>query len=122
MKISDIKGEAALDAFADIIDPAMEIMTDPGVSAAYKNPETTRAQLVGMIVKGHKKAVITIMAVLDGKDPETYADEINIFTVPAKLMEIINDPEVRSLFHLQGQKQVVVSSGSATGNTTGKEN
>lgn len=122
MKISDIKGEAALDAFADIIDPAMEIMTDPDVSAAYKNPETTRAQLVRMIVKGHKKAVITIMAILDGKDPETYADEINIFTVPAKLMEIINDPEVRSLFHLQGQKQVVVSSGSATGNTTGKEN
>ena len=29
MKISDIKGEAALDAFADMIDPAMEIMTDP---------------------------------------------------------------------------------------------
>ena len=74
MKISDIKGEAALDAFADIIDPAMEIMTDPDVSAAYKNPETTRAQLVGMIVKGHKKAVITIMAILDGKDPETYAE------------------------------------------------
>ena len=49
-------------------------------------------------------------------------DEINIFTIPAKLMEIINDPEVRSLFHLQGQKQVVVSSGSATGNTTEKEN
>lgn len=122
MSISDIKGEAALDAFADMIDPAMEIMTDPAISAAYKNPETTRAQLVGSIVKGHKKAVITIMAILDGKDPETYADEINIFTVPAKLMEIINDPEVRSLFHLQGQKQVVVSSGSATGNTTGKEN
>ena len=122
MKISDIKGEAALDAFADMIDPAMEIMTDPAIFAAYKNPETTRAQLVGSIVKGHKKAVITIMAILDGKDPETYADEINIFTVPAKLMEIINDPEVRSLFHLQGQKQVVVSSGSATGNTTGKEN
>ena len=122
MKISDIKGEAALDAFVDMIDPAMEIMTDPEISAAYKNPKTTRAQLVGSIVKGHKKAVITIMAILDGKDPETYADEINIFTIPAKLMEIINDPEVRSLFHLQGQKQVVVSSGSATGNTTEREN
>ena len=53
MKLSDIKGEAALDAFADMLDPAMEIMTDPDVSAAYKNPETTRAQLVGLIVKGH---------------------------------------------------------------------
>ena len=120
MKISDIKGEAALDAFADIIDPAMEIMTDPGVSAAYKNPETTRAQLVGSIVKGHKKAVITIMAILDGKDPETYADEINIFTVPAKLMEIIDDPEVRSLFPLQAQQKTFKSFGPATVNTQEK--
>ena len=120
MKISDIKGEAALDAFADMLDPAMEIMTDPAISAAYKNPETTRAQLVGLIVKGHKKAVITIMAILDGKDPETYADEINIFTVPAKLMEIINDPEVRSLFPLQVRQKTSESFGPATVNTQEK--
>ena len=120
MKISDIKGEAALDAFADMLDPAMEIMTDPAISAAYKNPETTRAQLVGLIVKGHKKAVITIMAILDGKDPETYVDEINIFTVPAKLMEIINDPEVRSLFPLQAQQKTFESFGPATVNTQEK--
>ena len=120
MKISDIKGEAALDAFADMIDPAMEIMTDPAISAAYKNPETTRAQLVGMIVKGHMKAVITIMAILDGKDPETYADEINIFTVPAKLMEIINDPEMKSLFPLQARQKTSESFGPATVNTQEK--
>ena len=122
MSISDIKGEAALDAFADMIDPAMEIMTDPAIATAYKDPNTNNAQVIGLIIKGHKQAVIRIMAILDGKDPETYADEIGILTLPAKLMEIINDPEVRSLFHLQGQKQVVVSSGSATGNTTEKEN
>lgn len=120
MKISDIKGEAALDAFADMLDPAMEIMTDPAISAAYKNPETTRAQLVGLIVKGHKKAVITIMAILDGKDPETYADEINIFTVPAKLMEIINDPEMKSLFPLQARQKTSESFGPATVNTQEK--
>ena len=120
MKISDIKGEAALDAFADMLDPAMEIMTDPAISAAYKNPETTRAQLVGMIVKGHKKAVITIMAILDGKDPETYADEINIFTVPAKLMEIINDPEMKSLFPSQARQKTSESFGPATVNTQEK--
>ena len=120
MKISDIKGEAALDAFADMLDPAMEIMTDPAISAAYKNPETTRAQLVGLIVKGHKKAVITIMAILDGKDPETYADEINIFTVPAKLMEIINDPEMKSLFPSQARQKTSESFGPATVNTQEK--
>lgn len=120
MRLSDIKGEAALDAFADMLDPAMEIMTDPAISAAYKNPETTRAQLVGLIVKGHKKAVITIMAILDGKDPETYADEINIFTVPAKLMEIINDPEMKSLFPLQAQQKTSESFGPATVNTQEK--
>lgn len=122
MSISDIKGEAALDAFADMIDPAMEIMTDPAISAAYKNPGTTMAQLVGLIVKSHKQSIIKIMAILDGEDPETYADKINILTVPAKLMEIINDPEIKSLFPSQGRTSVVAFSGSATGNTTEKEN
>ena len=122
MKISDIKGEAALDAFADMIDPAMEIMTDPAISAAYKNPGTTMAQLVGLIIKSHKQSIIKIMAILDGEDPETYADKINILTVPEKLIEIINDPEMKSLFPSQGRRSVVAFSGSATGNTTEKEN
>ena len=120
MSISDIKGEAALDAFADMIDPAMEIMTDPAIATAYKDPNTNNAQVIGLIIKGHKQAVIRIMAILDGKDPETYADEINIFTVPAKLMEIINDPEVRSLFPLQAQQKTFESFGPATVNTQEK--
>lgn len=120
MKISDIKGEAALDAFADMIDPAMEIMTDPAISAAYKKPGTTMAQLVGMIVKSHKQSIIKIMAILDGEDPETYADKINILTVPAKLMEIINDPEMKSLFPLQARQKTSESFGPATVNTQEK--
>ena len=120
MSISDIKGEAALDAFADMIDPAMEIMTDPAISAAYKKPGTTRAQLVGMIVKSHKQSIIKIMAILDGEDPETYADKINILTVPAKLMEIINDPEMKSLFPLQARQKTSESFGPATVNTQEK--
>ena len=120
MKISDIKGEAALDAFADMIDPAMEIMTDPAISAAYEKPGTTRAQLVGLIVKSHKQSIIKIMAILDGEDPETYADKINILTVPAKLMEIINDPEMKSLFPLQARQKTSESFGPATVNTQGK--
>ena len=120
MSISDIKGEAALDAFADMIDPAMEIMTDPAISAAYKKPGTTMAQLVGMIVKSHKRSIIKIMAILDGEDPETYADKINILTVPAKLMEIINDPEMKSLFPLQARQKTSESFGPATVNTQEK--
>ena len=120
MKISDIKGEAALDAFADMIDPAMEIMTDPAISAEYKKPGTTRAQLVGLIVKSHKQSIIKIMAILDGEDPETYADKINILTVPAKLMEIINDPEMKSLFPLQARQKTSESFGPATVNTQEK--
>lgn len=120
MSISDIKGEAALDAFADMIDPAMEIMTDPAISAAYKKPGTTMAQLVGMIVKSHKQSIIKIMAILDGEDPETYADKINILTVPAKLMEIINDPEMKSLFPLQARQKTSESFGPATVNTQEK--
>ena len=110
MKLSEIKGEAALDALADLIEPATEIMTDVHFVKCIK--DNNRVKAVKLAIKNHKKAIITILAVLDGKKPEEY--EVNILTLPSKLMELANDPDVVSLFQLQG---TVTSSGSAMENT-----
>ena len=117
MRLSDIKGEAALDVFVNIIDPASEILTDDKLQQLVRK-NATRMELVKVAIKNHKKAVIEILAALEGKTPEEY--EVSVLTLPAKLIEIFNDPELVSLFQLQGQTQT--SSGSATENIEAEEN
>lgn len=112
MRLSDIKGEAALDVFVNIIDPASEILTDDDLRRLVMS-NATKMELVKTAIKNHKKAVLEILAALEGKTPEEY--EVNVLTLPAKLIEIFNDPELVSLFQLQGQTPT--SSGSATANT-----
>ena len=70
-----------------------------------------------MAIKGHKKDVIELLAGLECKKPEEYVKEIGILTLPAKLLEILNDPELQDLFTSRGQNTEDESSGSATENT-----
>lgn len=112
MKLSEIKGEKALDVLADIIDPAMEIASDKEIEIAV-NGNASKLDIIKIVLRNHKKATIAIMAALDGKKPEEY--EINVLTLPAKLIEMMNDPDLMSLFGLQSQTPT--SSGSATENT-----
>lgn len=117
MKLSEIKDEQAIDILADIMEPACNILADDEVQKAYK-ANVTKVRLVKIAIKNHKKEVIEIMARLDGEDPENY--HVSLVTLPMKLLEILNDREVMSLFRSQGQ--IAQPSGSATGNTEGKEN
>ena len=112
MKLSDIKGEAALDVLADLLEPAAEILGDQAVKTAFNGGSPLSAAKVA--IKNHKKAVLTVLAICDGADPATYSP--NVFSLPAKLLEILNDPEIIGLFNWQGQTDKT-SSGSATENT-----
>ena len=118
MKLTDIKNEAAIDALADILDPISEIVTDKEFIALSRN-NAPRLKLVKSALKNHKKAVIEILAILDGADPKEY--EVNIITLPMKVVELLNEPMVASLFQSQGQMTQKESSGSAMENTEGKE-
>ena len=42
--------------------------------------------------------------------------EVNFFTLPVKILEILNDPELVKLFGLQGQTGGAISSGSVSEN------
>ena len=113
MKLSEIRGDKALDALADLIDPITEIVSDEEVQKIH-NSDAPMIALVKPIVKNHKKAITTILAILDGADPETY--EVSLLTLPKKVLEILNDEEVTSLFKSQGQNTEEASSGSASEN------
>ncbi len=116
-KLSDIRGDDALDVLADILDPATEIMTDNEVVMMARAGENIRA--VSTAIKNHKKAVIRILAILDGEDPKEYKPPL--MAIPIKLLEIFNDPDMVQVFSLQGQTADEKLSGSAMENTEGTE-
>ena len=100
MRLSDIKGEAALDVFVNILDPASEIIADKEIYDAVQR-NATKMEIVKIAIANHKRAVLEILAALDGKTVDEY--EVSILTLPKKLIELFNDPELVSLFQSQGQ-------------------
>lgn len=114
MKLSEYQGEAALDILADLIEPAGEIMSDKEIGNVFKE---NRFKAIGMAIKNHKKSVIQIMATIDGVPVEEY--KCNVFTLPAKILELLNDQALVQLFTYQGQTGDADSSGSASENIEG---
>ena len=111
MKLSEYQGEAALDLLADLIEPAGEIMSDKEIGDAFKE---NRFKAIGIAIRNHKKAVIQIMAAMDGVPVDEY--KCNVFTLPVKILELLNDPDLVQLFTYQGQTGDANSSGSASEN------
>ena len=111
MKLSEYQGEAALDLLADLIEPAGEIMSDKEIGEVFKE---NKFKAIGLAIKNHKKAVMQILATMDGVPVEEY--KCNVFSLPAKILELLNDPEMIQLFQYQGQTGDANSSGSASAN------
>ena len=112
MKLSEYQGEAALDILADLIEPAGEIMSDKEIGEVFKE---NRFKAIGLAIKKHKKAVMQILATMDGVPVDEY--KCNVFSLPVKILELLNDPDMIRLFQYQGQTGDANSSGSASENT-----
>ena len=112
MKLSEYQGEAALDLLADLIEPAGEIMSDKEIGEVFKK---NRFKAIGLAIRNHKKAVMQIMATMDGVPVDEY--KCNVLTLPVKVLELLNDQDLIQLFTYQGQTGDAKSSGSASGNT-----
>lgn len=115
-KLSEVKNEDALDLLADIIEPAAEIMADKKVQELVK--AKNKGAIIKALIKDHKKSIIEILATLDGVPVEEY--EVNLFTLPMKLLEILNDKELVNFFTLQATMEEQTSSIEPLVNT--KEN
>lgn len=109
MKLSEYRGDDALEVLAELLEPAVEILADADIAAAWrdKNPNKTRGQkqlkAVSIAIKKHKEAVIAILAALDHETPDEYREKINVVTLPKKLLEVLNDKDLRTFFILQEQ-------------------
>lgn len=117
MKLSEFKGEEALDLLADIIEPAAEIMSDPKVKDLIRTKN--KAAIVKALIKDHKKSIIEILAATDGVPVEEY--NMNILTLPVKILEILNDKELVDFFTSQASMEDQISSIGPMVNTEEKE-
>lgn len=115
----DRTNEQALDLFADLLEPCSEILSDDSILSMLNN-NASKVKIAQAVIRDHKKAIITILALLEGKDPDEY--KVDIFLLPIKVLKFLNAKEVKELFPSQGQKITRGSFGSATGNTEEKEN
>lgn len=124
MKLSDFKGEEALDVLADIIEPLSSILGDEEMrevakDGAEKGKKVPPIVYIKIALKKHKKEVIEVLARLENKPVQEYKKEVNLMTLPMALLSLVNDPEIQNLFTLQGQTEItqLASSGPAMENT-----
>lgn len=112
-KISTYENEDALDLLADIIEPAAEIFADKDVAMHMRSGKKMAA--IKAAIKNHKKAVIEILAHLEGVPVEEY--KCNVLSLPTTLLEILNDEALLSFFTASVRKNTEASGGNATENT-----
>lgn len=115
MRLSEIKGEAAIEVIGLIIEPATEIMTDKEFRDLARKRNVAKAASVAL--KNHKSAVLSILAALDGEDPETYSP--SLLSIPKKLLDLFNDPDLIELFESQAHPLGEQSCGPASETTGG---
>lgn len=124
MKLSDYKGEAALDVLADIIEPLTAIIADSEIQELAKSGDSTPMKYIKPVLKNHKKEIIAILARIEDQPVEEYEKTVTVFTLPKQVLDLINDSEVQNLFTQQVQTPItqLPHSGSVTANTEAKEN
>ena len=111
-----MNNEDRLELFADLIEPAGEIIGDKEVAKLLQGGKIAKA--VKHAIKSHKTAVIEILARLDGAEPSEY-------TVPGpiglttKLVNLFIDPEIQTLFQSGPQSENAASSGPVMANIEG---
>ena len=113
MKLSDFKGEEAIEILADIMEPASIIMGDEAVQRMLTQKGNSYMKVASYILKEYKKEILDMYEPLT-KESRGEATPVKLIKV---IVDILNDPELTSLFTSQGQEEALKSSGSATENT-----
>lgn len=94
-KLSEIKGEESLDVLAEILVPITDIANDDEVKAGL---DKNVAKCVSIALKKYKTQIIEIIATINGKSVDETLEEIDLLSLPAYIVETLNEPAVQSLF------------------------
>ena len=94
-KLSEIKGEEALDVLAEILVQITDIVNDEEVKAGFNKNIAT---CVSVALSKYKTEIISIFAAINGKSVEETVEEIDILSLPSYIIEIIEEPTIQRLF------------------------
>lgn len=105
MKLSEIKGERAIEVIADLIDPITTIASSEGIKKVFpivpKDGETPAEAAmralkteIPEIIKENSKEVAKIIGTLENADPE----ELSLAQIMVGLSEMVSDKAFVQLF------------------------
>ena len=119
-KLSDYKGEDAIELWADLLEPLSAMFTNPKVIEVYKDKGASVMSKAKAILKECKSETIQFLERVD----ETPVDGLNILIRLVQLLaELEEDESLKGFFEFAGQEKTEsVSSGSVTESTEGSEN
>ena len=100
MKLSNLRGEDAIDTMADLIEPITEIASDKEFEKLYKSKPLLFS--VKHCLKHHKKSVLEILAIMNCEDPDYF--EPKFWEIPKMIFDVLDDENVKALFTSQQMK------------------
>lgn len=110
MRLSDIKGERAIEVIGELIDPIANIAENKEASALFRReklPEGIDAKAfvvsrlrkgLPVLLKNHKGDIVSILAALEGVTPAEYAATLDLRKVVKDLTELLTDEEFMAFF------------------------
>lgn len=112
-KLSDYKGDEAIELWGDLLDPISNILSDKKI-ASMMQEKAAKIKIAKAILKEHKEDAVAIMQRIDPAP----VDGLNIIVrLIAILAEIGDSEDIKSFFGSAEQvKTDVVSFGSLTAN------
>ena len=114
MKLSEMKGEEAIEALGKLLEPLSRIFEDDKIRDMFKKNEQ-KTKFGSYIFTAHKRDILEILAIRDGEDIETYAP--SYAEIPVKIMDLFTDEAFLMLFPSLGQSAKEERSGSPSENT-----
>ena len=132
MRLSDIKGDRAIDVIANLIEPVARIAEDKEAAKLFRREKLSKGETamgallkrirtsVPLLLRNHKGDLVEIMAAIEGVDKAAYAASLTIPKLIADIFGLLNDSELLALFGL-AQTTEDPSSGAAQVDTPAAE-
>lgn len=111
MAKKQVKGEAAFDAFVELIDPIFEVSQDPELIRLVQEEHVTTLKWLAAAVKRHKETFMQTLELLTGQK----AEDMDFLSVYRGASELLANGDLLYLFLPRSQKKA--TSGSVSENT-----
>lgn len=110
MRLSDIRGERAIEVIAELIDPVANIAGDNDLAELMRReklPEGADPKAAAIkrlkaalpkLLKNHKSDFVAILAALEGVEREKFEKELSLPKLISGLLELLNDDDFKTLF------------------------